>query len=478
MEPPQRLRPSLLPSLLPVGTSLPYRKSHSADVADARADQTDTGQFIKYGHPFQSLHRFFVGLEPMWSDVSAIEFTEDSPVGYVKKLSVTGEVPVGRLSETCHQNIVNLREVFITERAIFFVYEKCGISLEEIHNLSPVFQLGEVEVATICREVLKGLQYMHNLLGITHGNLSLSNIHITEDGSVKIANIGESMVTSPEARKKSADVQAVCALAGALLELDDMPGTRGTIGLLASDFVNAPPTATIDELLKALSVRNREMDSVKQHADKTPLPPDSTELGLARSDTSLTIETEYVRMLLELQDIHWLYNFMASLAAWMLLAGYLVIPGTFTSLQKSDTITNKVAQNEAEKAVLKTIQNPPLVAIAWVLLSIGVATMSFLFYRWRRNYLWLISRLFIPTLLNTAAGLLTTLINIYTAKNKCWSIMALLTVAVSGLLAASSAGLTVVYKFWKLRIVEEEHVREIRAGIRKVHLSDSPEHAH
>jgi hypothetical protein len=136
------------------------------------------------------------------------------------------------------------------------------------------------------------------------------------------------------------------------------------------------------------------MDAVKQHADKTPLPPGSTELGLARSDTSLTIETEYVRMLLELQDIHWLYNFMASLAAWMLLAGYLVIPGTFTSLQRSNTITNKMAQNDAEKAVLKTIQNPPLVAIAWVLLSIGVASMSFLFYRWRKNYLWLISRLF------------------------------------------------------------------------------------
>jgi hypothetical protein len=58
------------------------------------------------------------------------------------------------------------------------------------------------------------------------------------------------MVTRREGREKSADAQAVCALAGALLELDDMPGTRGTIGLLASDFVNAPPTATIDELLK------------------------------------------------------------------------------------------------------------------------------------------------------------------------------------------------------------------------------------
>jgi hypothetical protein len=51
--------------------------------------------------------------------------------------------------------------------------------------------------------------------------------------------------------------------------------------------------------------------------------------------------------------------------------------------------------------------------------------------------------------------------------------MALLTVVVSGVLAASSAGLMVVYKFWKLRIVEEDHERENRARICKVHPSDS-----
>jgi hypothetical protein len=137
------------------------------------------------------------------------------------------------------------------------------------------------------------------------------------------------------------------------------------------------------------------MDALNEPADKkTLLRPGSAELGLPRSDTTLTIETEYVRMLFELQDIHWLYNFMASLAAWMLLAGYLVIPGTFTSLQRSDSLTNRMAQNDAEKTILKTIQNPPLVAIAWSLLGIGAAVMSFLFYRWRRNYLWLINRLF------------------------------------------------------------------------------------
>ncbi|KAL4947081.1 hypothetical protein BDW69DRAFT_199917 [Aspergillus filifer] len=170
-------------------------------------------------------------------------------------------------------------------------------------------------------------------------------------------------------------------------------------------------------------------------------------------------------MLLELQNIHWVYNFAASLANWVLLAGYLVIPGTFTSLQKSDSITDKLSQNNAEKAILETIQNPPLVAIAWSFLGIGIGIMSVLFHRWRQNYLWLINRLFIPMLLNTAAGLLTSLVNIYTAKDGCWSVMALLTVIVSGVLALLSTALMVFYKFWKLRIVMEDHERETRAGI-------------
>ncbi|KAL4740388.1 hypothetical protein BDV11DRAFT_204309 [Aspergillus similis] len=189
--------------------------------------------------------------------------------------------------------------------------------------------------------------------------------------------------------------------------------------------------------------------------------------AISRS-TTLTVETEYVCMLLQLQNIHWAYNFAASLANWVLLAGYLVVPGTFTSLQKSESIANSLPQNNAEKAILETIQNPPLVAIAWSFLGIGVGIMSVLFYRWRQNYLWLINRLFIPTLLNTAAGLLTSLINIYTAKDGCWSVMALLTVIVSGVLAVTSTGLTVFYKFWKLRIVIADHERETRAGIYNV----------
>ncbi|KAL4960575.1 uncharacterized protein BDV14DRAFT_182293 [Aspergillus stella-maris] len=183
----------------------------------------------------------------------------------------------------------------------------------------------------------------------------------------------------------------------------------------------------------------------------------------ARSNTTLTLETAYVRMLLELQDIHWGYNALASFAGWTLLAGYLVIPGTFTSLQKSESLQENVGN-----AVLKTIQNPPLVGIAWTFLTVGAGTMGLLFYRWRDNYLWLINRLFIPTFLNTAAGLLTTIINIYTAKDGYWSIMAVLTVVSSGTLAAAALVLTAFYKFWKLRAIQKEHDSETEAGNQQV----------
>ncbi|THC94181.1 hypothetical protein EYZ11_006322 [Aspergillus tanneri] len=59
------------------------------------------------------------------------------------------------------------------------------------------------------------------------------------------------------------------------------------------------------------------------------------EPSLQRSETMHAIETRYIQLLLELDYIPWFYNVPAYTTNWLLLAGYLVIPGTFTSLQES-----------------------------------------------------------------------------------------------------------------------------------------------
>ncbi|CAG8878809.1 unnamed protein product [Penicillium nalgiovense] len=44
-------------------------------------------------------------------------------------------------------------------------------------------------------------------------------------------------------------------------------------------------------------------------------------------------DTIYTIMLKEEAQMDWRYNVTVSIANWALLAGYLVIPGTFTSLK-------------------------------------------------------------------------------------------------------------------------------------------------
>ncbi|KAL3449658.1 hypothetical protein BJX65DRAFT_316913 [Aspergillus insuetus] len=191
--------------------------------------------------------------------------------------------------------------------------------------------------------------------------------------------------------------------------------------------------------------------------------PDTTNecSALPRTNT-IPIKTEYMHMLLDLDYIPWYYNVISSITNWVLLAGYLVIPGTFTSLQKSDLLNDDLSTNETGQAIVASIQNPPILAIACAFLVMGLTGMVWLFWKRRDNYIWLINRL--PTCLNSLAGLLTTLVNIYTAKNGDWSIMAVLTTIITGLTFTVSVALTTLFKFVKLERLRREHDLEIKAG--------------
>lgn len=109
----------------------------------------------------------------------------------------------------------------------------------------------------------------------------------------------------------------------------------------------------------------------------------------ASSDRSeLMVRTRYLIMLEEYdQRIPFSHTCMAAISQWTLLAGYLVIPGTFTSLQKTHSL------DHASTTIARTIQNPPLLALSCICFVSGATTMSWLAWRWRFNYVWL-SRLF------------------------------------------------------------------------------------
>jgi hypothetical protein len=90
--------------------------------------------------------------------------------------------------------------------------------------------------------------------------------------------------------------------------------------------------------------------------------------------------------------------------------------------------------------------------------------MIWLWYRWHANYVWLLNRIFLPGCLNSLAGLLSTLINVYGQQGGIWSITARITAIVTGAIMVVCGVLFGLYNFWILNKVKKRHDREMGLG--------------
>jgi len=172
-------------------------------------------------------------------------------------------------------------------------------------------------------------------------------------------------------------------------------------------------------------------------------------------------ETKYMQMLLHLDRIPRIYNFLSGVFTWILLASFLIIPGTFTSFKNSDTFKNiqddEDKSNAVAKAIIDSAANVGLLWLSGALCVIGGTGCLFLWFRWRKNYVWIVNKVFLPATLNSIAGLLTTVVNVYTAQKGVWSATAKIGAIVTGCLTAVAGGLFAAYNFWILEKVRDAH---------------------
>lgn len=172
-----------------------------------------------------------------------------------------------------------------------------------------------------------------------------------------------------------------------------------------------------------------------------------------------TLQTRYMEMLLDLDKVPRLHNILASFFGWLLLAGFVVFPGTFTSVQ-DELSSDPGLAGTAAAALLDRVDNLPLLVVAAVACGIGALGLLGLALRWRRNYVWLLNRVFLPAATNALAGLISTLVAVYAQKGGSWSIMAKVTGAVeAGDLAV--CGLLFVLTTAMLQWVKRKHGKEI-----------------
>ncbi|KAK8149178.1 hypothetical protein MY1884_004548 [Beauveria asiatica] len=171
-----------------------------------------------------------------------------------------------------------------------------------------------------------------------------------------------------------------------------------------------------------------------------------------------SFHSRYVQMLLDQDNVARTHNILASFFVWLLLASFIVFPGTFTTIQKSiEKNQNGDFPSKAAESFFKSVKNVPLLALAAIMCSISVIGMAVLALRHMNNYLWILNKLFLPGFANCTAGLISTLIGVYTQQKGVWSISAKVTAIVEGCGVAICGTIWYVVDHFFLCKVKETH---------------------
>ncbi|KAH8691897.1 hypothetical protein BGW36DRAFT_304284 [Talaromyces proteolyticus] len=187
--------------------------------------------------------------------ILSLEDKEHLPHVLIKERPDNKSIP-GFLKAASHKNVVSLLSAFHHSGVVSLVYE-CDYVNMTVASVSGCAEFKETDIATVCREVLQGLEYIHSELRIAHGSVNDKNVLLTLSGDVKIANIGDSMLNAMTLRDRDLDLKAVGKIAMNLQDrstklenLDVEHWTSNTASDSIRQFIKNTGEQTMNVLLK------------------------------------------------------------------------------------------------------------------------------------------------------------------------------------------------------------------------------------
>ncbi|CAE6487234.1 unnamed protein product [Rhizoctonia solani] len=185
-----------------------------------------------------------------------------------------------------------------------------------------------------------------------------------------------------------------------------------------------------------------------------------------RKESTTSVQSRYSEMTMDyFESIPAKYNTYAGFFTWILLAGFVLGP----SAQQAAT---QAGLGETYRRVVRKV---PLLALSIVCSGIGMSGIFFLWFRWRKNYMWLIHKVFLPGALNGLAGTLAVSVNIWAIQGGKFTFNSTTIITLSITLGATVTCLllTFVYQF-ALISIKKEHRRLVRQTKSDEGLEEAP----
>ncbi|KAK0926710.1 hypothetical protein LTR48_003555 [Friedmanniomyces endolithicus] len=113
------------------------------------------------------------------------------PLFAVKQENITEDVSRQPILKPVHPNVTALHQMFYHDAIISFVYEEMDMTLSQALSLplpSGMTQpaMRHRMIGAILKQVVHGVDYIHNQLGVAPGNTCMSKVQMRRNGIIKL----------------------------------------------------------------------------------------------------------------------------------------------------------------------------------------------------------------------------------------------------------------------------------------------------
>lgn len=195
-----------------------------------------------------------------------------------------------------------------------------------------------------------------------------------------------------------------------------------------------------------------------------PRPPPSFQ-----HQRNASFQTRYMNMAMSTERIPRIHNILSNVFAWMILLAFILAPANFCGQahDDGDDADANDAHRTSTMSVVSSyhhhrpiIPSTALLAASCTIFGLGSFGMLWLALCWRRNYIWLMNRIYLPLMLNSLAGLIGSLVIVDIQNHMWFSVAAYVSLGIEGATLLLSGVLFFYTHYLLLGKLKREHVRE------------------
>jgi len=176
---------------------------------------------------------------------------------------------IGIMKTSIHPNIVQYIDSFLVSETIWVVMEFMagGCLTEVLEQYENGIEMVEGHIATVCRDTLAGLAYIHTLHRI-HRDIKSDNLLLGDDGSVKLADFGYAAQLTQEKQKRNTIVGTPYWMAPELIRGQnyDQKVDLWSLGIMCMEMAEGePPYMEFPPLRALFLITTKGIPELKDH---------------------------------------------------------------------------------------------------------------------------------------------------------------------------------------------------------------------